>query len=272
MKCLNLGCGNRFIRSWTNVDFVSSSADVLAHDLTRGIPFADNTFDIVYHSHVLEHFTKQQASVFIGECYRTLVPGGHIRVAVPDLETLAILYLKSLEAVVKDENDLTVAEHQWSIIELLDQMVRTAPGGEMLVWWSGDKIINRDTVRGRMGYEFASFRTQLESTRAQRGKTLDKRPFKSRLKSRVKSAIQGIAGVGRNVDFRRSGEVHQWMYDRVSLRLLLSECGFENIAQVSAFDTTIEDWNEYKSLDQEDGEARKPDSLFLEARKPRGNA
>ena len=273
MRCLNLGCGNRFISGWTNVDFVSQSSEVLQHDLTKGIPFDSNSFDIVYHSHVLEHFSKHKGSTFISECYRVLVPGGHIRVAVPDLEMLARLYLKNLEAATQDQSELRIVEHQWSTIELLDQMVRTKPGGEMLAWWSQDNILNAETVKNRVGYEFTSFRSRLELAWNQRDKpSQNKRSLKHLLKAQIKRVLEKIM-VGSHDDvFRNSGEIHQWMYDHLSLKLLLAQRGFENIVRVDAFTTTIEDWGDYSLLDQEAGEVRKPDSLFLEGRKPRGNA
>ena len=42
MELLNLGCGTRFHPSWTNVDFVSTGNNVIAHNLLNGIPFEDN--------------------------------------------------------------------------------------------------------------------------------------------------------------------------------------------------------------------------------------
>jgi predicted SAM-dependent methyltransferase len=273
MKRLNLGCGNRFIDGWTNVDFTSHSPSVQQHDLSKGIPFADNSFDLVYHSHVLEHFSKLDGLTFIRECYRVLVPGGHIRIAVPDLEMLAKLYLTNLEAVANHADELSIAEYQWSTIELMDQMVRTKPGGEMLVWWSQDRIVNEDTVRTRMGYEFTSFRSRLESTRR---RSTDDKPMKSPLKNKVKSlakkALQTIKERSKTINFRRAGEIHQWMYDRLSLKLLLEQCGFENVQRVDAYTTMIEGWEEYKELDQEAGKIRKPDSLFMEGIKPGGRA
>jgi predicted SAM-dependent methyltransferase len=93
MKLLNLGCGNRYHPDWTNVNFTSTGDGVIAHNLTQGIPFPDNYFDVVYHSHVLEHFPKAQAEDFIKDCYRVLCPQGILRVVVPDLEEIARTYL-----------------------------------------------------------------------------------------------------------------------------------------------------------------------------------
>ena len=66
--------------------------------------------------------------------------------------------------------------------------------------------------------------------------------------------------------FRRSGEIHQWMYDRFSLSQLLTSCGFREVCSVSAFESGISDWPSY-NLDGADGVVRKPDSLFMEALK-----
>ena len=78
MKYLNLGCGSSFLTmsEWTNLDFTSSGESVIAHNLLNGIPYSDNYFDLVYHSHVLEHFSKDDGEAFIAECFRVLKPGG----------------------------------------------------------------------------------------------------------------------------------------------------------------------------------------------------
>ena len=97
MKCLNLGCGYRYHSDWTNINFVSTAENVIAHNLKDGIPFSDNSFDVVYHSHVLEHLSKSEAEPFLKECYRVIRPQGVLRVVVPDLEDIARMYLHSLE-------------------------------------------------------------------------------------------------------------------------------------------------------------------------------
>jgi hypothetical protein len=59
-----------------------------------------------------------------------------------------------------------------------------------------------------------------------------------------------------------------WMYDRYSLASLLRKTGFQEIKICRADESKIPDFNRY-GLDLEpNGAVRKPDSLFMEARKP----
>jgi hypothetical protein len=65
--------------------------------------------------------------------------------------------------------------------------------------------------------------------------------------------------------FRVSGEIHQWMYDRYSLSKLLAETGFSNIRQCKADESDIPNFRSYLLDTEENGMIRKPDSLFIEA-------
>lgn len=94
LNYLNVGCGGKFHKDWVNVDMTSNSKDVIVANLLKGIPFPDNSFDVVYHSQVLEHFPKEKARDFIKECFRVLKPDGIIRVVVPDLENIVNEYKK----------------------------------------------------------------------------------------------------------------------------------------------------------------------------------
>jgi len=96
MDYLNLGCGYRYHPEWTNVDFVSTGEGVIAHNLRSGLPFPDNHFEVVYHSHVLEHFhyaLDNELLNVLTEWKRVLQPGGQLLISVPDLKTLCWLYL-----------------------------------------------------------------------------------------------------------------------------------------------------------------------------------
>lgn len=83
-------------------------------------------------------------------------------------------------------------------------------------------------------------------------------------------AFLALGSEGRNAlregSFRRSGEIHQWMYDRFSLGRLLRDAGFEGARICRAGESDIPGFAEYR-LEISGGRERKPDSLYIEARK-----
>ena len=62
------------------------------HDVTRSLPFPDESVDFIFCSHFLEHLTKQEGTVVLRESCRVLRPGGVLRITVPDLEQAVDLY------------------------------------------------------------------------------------------------------------------------------------------------------------------------------------
>lgn len=277
MKCLNIGCGSRFCYGWTNVDLASANQEIISYDITRGLPFSDLSFDLVYHSHVLEHLSKINACGLLKECYRILGTKGILRVVVPDLEQISRIYLHELEKVLyKNEPD---NNYSWILLELFDQMVRNHSGGEMLNYFLQPDIPNLDFVIQRIGREAESIRALANQQQSHAQKTSLKEKLKSLfyflrdpsnlyelfLKFFLKKEDLEALRIGR---FRMSGEVHQWMYDRYSLRKLLSECGFVDIVQRTAYDSYIPNWTQFNLDTEPDGTVYKPDSLYMEAIKP----
>lgn len=279
MNYLNLGCGRRFYPNWTNVDFTSTGEGVIAHNLTQGIPFPDASFNVVYHSHVLEHFSIAQAETFLQECYRVLLPQGVLRVVVPDLEQIARTYLKALELASSSSQEWA-ANYEWILLEMYDQVARNNPGGEMVAYLSKEHIVNANFIRERCGYEAKNLieiaqqqRNKLQPVSGQVGqpKHLLKEIYRLLRypKHRREFLLRLMLGkeyshlqVGR---FRQSGEVHQWMYDRYSLALLLEKNGLKNIIQRTATESYIPDWTSFNLDTELDGTVYKPDSLFMEA-------
>jgi SAM-dependent methyltransferase len=277
MKCLNLGCGRRFDHAWTNIDFVSTDPQVIAHDLKQGIPFPDASFEVVYHSHVLEHFPRSAAAGFLRECNRVLRPGGILRVAVPDLEQIVRHYLALVDEG-RIDSPRWAADHEWILLEMYDQTVRDRPGGG---WWdylSREHIPNEAFVLERCGMEA---RSAIESARRRRLEAPRVAADPGEVASHVRLS-RGLAKVRellvrlilgpeysalQNGRFRLSGEVHQWMYDRWSLRLLLQATGYEHIVQRSADVSYVPSWAAFNLDTEPDGTLYKPDSLFMEAKK-----
>ena len=248
-KLLNLGCGTRFDPAWVNVDFIAHAPEVIKHDLRKPLPFSDGSFSVVYHSHVLEHFSQAFAPVFLRECFRLMEPGGIVRVAVPDLEGIVRAYLKALDGALA--NDAQAAQrHRWMTIELLDQMVREESGGEMMNYWKQNPMPAEDFVFERLGAEAKQF---VETYR----KTPQQGPAE-----RSTPKPEAIA------KFRETGEVHKWMYDRFSLGQLLAECGFVDVKVCTATASSIPDFQKYHLDADAHGVVRKPDSLFMEAKRP----
>lgn len=276
---LNLGCGARFCAdaNWTNVDFNSNDRRVIAHDLRQGLPFADGAFGGVYHSHVLEHFTLAGGRRFIGECWRVLEPGGVLRVAVPDGAQICRLYLEAL-AKLEAGADEWQGRYDWLLLELYDQAVRVAPGGEMANYLRRPDLPDKDFIIARIGNVG---REIIESAAETASAPEPPRPpfwrrwagrlkrAPERMRERLKVALlsererQALA-LGM---FRLSGEAHQWMYDDYSLRRLLESAGFSEARRQSATESRIGNWAGYHLDVGLDGAEHAPSSLYMEGYK-----
>ena len=277
---LNLGCGNRFHSSWDNINFVSTAEGVVAHDLKQGVPFANNSFDVVYHSHVLEHFPQVEAVKLIRECYRVLRPQGILRVVVPDLEQIARMYLHCLENASIGSEEWE-QNYQWILLEMYDQTVRNKSGGDMINFLSRQNISSQEFAIARCGSEINNI---IDNSQQQSfANTIPENNFKKFLKHiyrllrysnyRHQAFLKLILSqteldaleIGQ---FRQSGEVHQWMYDHYSLSGLLKKCGLQEITKCTAHESCIPEWTSFNLDTEPDGSVYKPDSLYMESIKP----
>lgn len=99
-KGLQVGAGPNFIPHLFNTDLYEFlSKDIFYMDMTTGLIFADNTFDIVYCEQNIEHFNYDMGHFIISEFYRVLKPGGILRLSTPDLEMLIDLYTQDDESM-----------------------------------------------------------------------------------------------------------------------------------------------------------------------------
>lgn len=270
-KLLNVGCGNHFHCEWTNLDLISDCVDVIPYDITTGLPFADNSFDAVYHSHLLEHLHRSHGIELIRECLRVLKPGGIARIVVPDLEKIAMLYLeKHNRAWQGDEQAQT--DYDWMKLELIDQMVRNQSGGQMGPYMADPKIRNSEFVRSRVGDEYKlcqPYQPEDSPRRDVQSRIVATKSLRVKIARKI---VKWLLGSNAEVAFseglfRSSGEVHRWMYDRYSLRNLCECLGFVGFQVLDAPTSQIAEFGSYE-LDIIGNDVRKPDSLFVECRKP----
>jgi len=101
-KKLHVGCGRKDIPGFINLDLIPfPHVDFVgyAHDLSQ---FADCSLSMIYASHVLEYYDWEDAEKCLREWKRTLIPGGLIRLAVPNFTALIEVYQStgSLAAVI----------------------------------------------------------------------------------------------------------------------------------------------------------------------------
>ena len=249
---LNLGCGDVFHTDWTNIDVLDSTGKLLKYNLNLGIPFCDDTFDFVYHSHIIEHFTHKRGRFFLEECFRVLKDGGIFRIAFPDLEAIARNYVKALDDIKAGVADAQ-ARRRWMTIELYDQIVREKSGGEMLEFMRQQPVPIADFVISRMGkdtagtIEFFKMHPQPLKKELLTATTLDYNPFKN------------------------CGECHKWMYDFYALKETLEEIGFRDVNKMEYNTSCDEDYLKYNFDQDNEGHIRKPDSCFIEAKKPQSS-
>jgi len=74
-----------------NIEFIRKH-DIEYCDCCKGLPFDEESVEVLYSSHMLEHLDRSEASKFLKEAFRVLCPGGIIRVIVPDIKMMVSNY------------------------------------------------------------------------------------------------------------------------------------------------------------------------------------
>lgn len=135
----------------------------------------------------------------------------------------------------------------WLMLEMYDQVVRNESGGDMKRYLAQNPLPNPEFIMERFNVE---------------GEMLIK-AFQGRNFPSKSLADLNPTQIGQ---FRQGGEVHQWMYDRYSLKVLLEKVGFVDVKVCQANESRIDGFNYLDVLP--DGRVRKSDSLFMEGIKP----
>ena len=95
---LHLGCGWRdFGDDWVHID--GGDYDHLEHNDITKLPYEDESVDLIYASHALEYFDRQEVIPVLQEWVRVLKKGGILRIAVPDFESMAIMYVMTRNTI-----------------------------------------------------------------------------------------------------------------------------------------------------------------------------
>lgn len=79
MKRLNLGCCDRHLPGYTNVDICPPADQIV--DLSRPWPWEDNSVSLIYAADIFEHLPDKIHTM--NETHRVLAPGGQVTIVVP---------------------------------------------------------------------------------------------------------------------------------------------------------------------------------------------
>ncbi len=86
--------------SWQNWDILPIEKHIKEGHLFRqwdvrnGIPLANNSVDLYHCSHLIEHLTLEESHALLAEVWRTLKPGGLVRISTPDARIIVRRYLQ----------------------------------------------------------------------------------------------------------------------------------------------------------------------------------
>ena len=246
MKILNVGSGARCNPDWTNLDLMARPRylakrltstlppNFVRHRLPRSLPFDDEAFDAIYCAQVIEHFPKDAAAGVLAEFRRVLRPGGVARLIVPDFEAQCRMYLDALTQTDSSATGAAEERYRFAKLWILDQMVRTSPGGE-LAQFARSPIA--DDLRHEMRLS--------GNGQSRRGA----------LFARLPKPIQ-------HARVLTDGELHRWAYDRNDFPKALKAVGFASVELVPFDVSQIE---EFARFDRDDRGEIQTGSLYAEA-------
>ena len=136
-KKLHVGCGKVRLHGWINADLDPRAQLVI--NIKHHLPFRRDYLERIYCEHVLEHVPAESGLTFLREAYRTLKPGGVVRIAMPDLDDLVDGYI-----------------HDWRRFDWINwpghEFVQTK--AEMINiafrWWGHQYLYNHEELERRL--------------------------------------------------------------------------------------------------------------------------
>jgi predicted SAM-dependent methyltransferase len=83
---LHLGCGNKILEGFINVDIRPDEGVDVVDNIRILESIEKESVEFIYCSHVLEHFGRFEYLDVLKRWYEVLMEGGTLRLSVPDLE------------------------------------------------------------------------------------------------------------------------------------------------------------------------------------------
>ncbi len=107
-KCdkLEIGPGTERIPGFCTINIEKSPITDYIANISHGFPFPDNSFAVVYASHIFEHLVWYKQDEIMSDLFRIVKPGGHVDIWVPNALKIAKAFVDAEERGSRDfEND-----------------------------------------------------------------------------------------------------------------------------------------------------------------------
>ena len=92
---LHLGCGDRNIPGFINIDIRKTNAVDISGDISKGLPYKDGSVDLIYSCANIEHFGRHEWVEIIRYWFKLLKPGGTLRLSTADFTEVCKEYTKN---------------------------------------------------------------------------------------------------------------------------------------------------------------------------------
>jgi SAM-dependent methyltransferase len=89
---LHLGCGEKKLKGFVNIDIRKDVSPDVIDDISNLKEFHNDSIDLIYVCHVLEHFGRHEYLDILKKWKNILKPGGTLRISVPDIEGVFLRY------------------------------------------------------------------------------------------------------------------------------------------------------------------------------------
>ena len=90
-------------------------SDLGSNIITDELPYEDNSIDVVYMSHIIEHIPFYCTPGVLTKIHKKLKPGGYLRVLCPDLEQIINAYVR------RDYDAFLRSNNHWGSIHPLNR-------------------------------------------------------------------------------------------------------------------------------------------------------
>lgn len=94
---LHLGCGNKRIEGFMNVDIRPGNNVDIIDNISELNSVDNSSVELIYASHVLEHFGRHEYINVLERWYDLLKKGGKLRLSVPDFNKVVEMYNNGYE-------------------------------------------------------------------------------------------------------------------------------------------------------------------------------